>query len=189
MSREISADGFIHSTRSQVHWSDLACGPPVIERPLSFRTDQGQRSDEIAMGGWKKIPAFTQNYGCFILHHVLRDRADGAAHWRPLKLIFMQNLHRKVCVLNHRGGQTLQLNTKQARISLFLTSLSLHCSRLWRMSPRWRHLDNAPGNGSCTPSTLGHQPGRSRGTSCFNFNAVLYPARFGKMNDFLRLLL
>lgn len=49
----------------------------------------------------------------------------------------MKIAHRKVTVLNHSTGQTL----------LFLTSLSLNCSRLPRMSPRWQHLEKSPGAG------------------------------------------
>lgn len=103
-------------------------------------------------------------------------------HKKDLKMYFhltraeirqeMKNVRRKVSVLNHRAGQTLQQNTKEAQSSLFLTSLSLNCSRLRRMSPRWQHLEKAPGAGSCTTCTRGHQPGGWRGKSCFNFNRL-----------------
>lgn len=118
-----------------------------------------------------------------ILHHFLRESIGIDIYAiKNVKMYFhltrpeirhkMKNVRRKVSVLNHRAGQTLQQNTTEAQSSLFLTSLSLNCSRLRRMSPRWQHLEKAPGAGSCTTCTRGHQPGGRRGKSCFNFNGL-----------------
>lgn len=120
VSREMTADEFFPSMRSQVHWSDLTWGPPVIKWPLTFRTDRGHRSDEVLlwrgegierMGrGWNtNIPKVIRST---VLQHFLQRDLTGDYTWTSFGI----NIYE------------IQNDTKRAGVGFF-NALPPHSSR------------------------------------------------------------
>lgn len=79
-------------------------GPPVIERPLTFQTDRGQRSDEILLwkggegrertksGGWwiENIPTVARSEDCVLATAPLPRGSSPPVNAHSPALIFMQ---------------------------------------------------------------------------------------------------
>lgn len=71
----------------------------------------------------------------------------------------MKNVHRKVSVLNHRVGKTLQQNPKYAQAFLIPHFLISKLQQALKNVTKMAALEKAPGTSRGATCTQGYQPG------------------------------